>query len=79
MMSGFFKDEAGNRSMSRLQSFMMVTAGVGVTIAATAWAVTNPGADALLLGAMYGQASSMLLQGFISKNSAKKIERAGAQ
>lgn len=71
---GFFQDEAGNDSMNRLQSFIMVTGGAAIAIVATAWAILAAKPDVTLLGAMYAQASSMLFQGFMSKNTAKKIE-----
>ena len=76
-LRGFFTDENGYSSMNRLQGFFMVAGGVAIAFAATVWAVQTPGASEALLMAMYGQSSAMLLQGFVSKNAAKKIEKAG--
>jgi len=39
MKKGFFDDEKGNRSMMRLQSFIVVTAGVSIITFASVWMI----------------------------------------
>jgi hypothetical protein len=39
MKKGFFDDEKGNRSMMRLQSFIVVTAGVSIITLASVWMI----------------------------------------
>ena len=39
MKKGFFDDEKGNRSMMRLQSFIVVAAGVSIITLASVWMI----------------------------------------